>query len=129
MDCYSYKYCSCSYVELLPIHKKWYPKGKKIVPKDIVLTPLTLRQWYIGDGCLIKSKNANPRIRLYTNCFSIKDVEWLRGQLKMLGFKTTRRKINNEISISTYSTKNFIESLGKCPVKCYQYKFDYGKRI
>ena len=50
LNCFSYGYCSKSYVELLPIREQWYPNGKKIIPKAIKLTPLTVRQWYIGDG-------------------------------------------------------------------------------
>ena len=127
-DCSIYKYQSRSYVELLPIFKQWYPepKRKKIIPKDITLTSLTLRQFYIGDGCLIHKKK-RPCISLATCGFTIEDVEWLIKQLIKLGFKT-KRWANNAIGISTYSTKEFLDYIGSSPIKCYDYKWDYNKK-
>lgn len=118
----SYNYCSKAYPELKSLCNKWYSDGKKIVPKDIELTPLTCRQWFIGDGNLGQC-NKNPYIRLATCGFSISDVEWLVTQLNQLGFKVTRQSSYNRIYISTKSTPNFINYIGKCPVKCYQYKW------
>lgn len=123
---YAYQYASLSYVELLPIRKQWYPEGKKIVPKDIELTPLTCRQWVIGDGSLKHEKKRRPHIILATYGFVIEDVKWLVGQLIKLGFKATRQPNNNSIRISQYSTKDFLDYIGKCPVECYQYKWAYG---
>ena len=126
LDCYSYHYGSRRYVELLSIYQKWYPNNKKTIPKDIKLTSATCRQWYIGDGCLIHDKRSGrPFIILSTCAFPIKDVERLIEQLINLGFKTTRLPIKNIIRISAFSTKEFLNYIGKCPVKCYQYKFNY----
>lgn len=123
MNCYTYDYVSRAYPELLVIRKKWYPKGKKIVPRDIKLTPLTVRQWYIGDGSLVKSKF----ITLYTQCFTVYDVNWLVKQLRKLGFKANRQKRDNTIRISNKNTRktsrDFLDYIGKCPVKCYKYKW------
>jgi len=121
----SYSYTSRAYKELAFIYKKWYPEGKKIVPKDIRLTPITLRQHYIGDGSLNHKKHDRPYITLSTNCFTISDVEWLIKYLIELGFKALRRPARNDISISVYSTKEFLNYIGKCPVECYQYKWAY----
>lgn len=125
LDCYTYHYRSLSYVELLPIRKKWYPNGKKIIPRDLELTPLTLRQEYIGDGLLYHAHNGRPNISLYTCGFNISDVEWLIKQLIELEFKATRRPSDNSICISAYSAKDFLNYIGECPVKCYQYKWNY----
>lgn len=126
--CSTYEYRSLSYAELLPIRKRWYPKGKKIIPRDLELTPLVLRQEHIGDGSLEHVKIGRPRIRLATCGFPVNDVEWLVGQLNKLGFKSTRQKCNNTIYISPYSTKEFLDYIGKSPTKCYEYKFDYYKK-
>jgi len=120
---YFYTYKSRDYKELLLIHKKWYPEGKKIVPKDISLTPLTCRQWYIGDGSLKHFKNNNSTIRLATCGFIINEVDWLVKQLNEINIKSKRTPLSNEIYISICSTKEFLNYIGKCPVKCYQYKF------
>lgn len=129
MDCYIYQYLSRTYAELLPIQKRWYPNGKKIVPRDLKLTPITCRQWLIGDGSLIhQTKYGRSYLMLYTNGFPSLDVKWLVKNLNILGFKATRRSFNNSIGISVYSTQDFLNYVGPCPVKCYQYKWDYNKR-
>lgn len=124
---FSYSYQSRSYVELLPIRKKWYPNGKKIVPKDIKLLPSTIRQWYIGDGSLIHPKKGRPYILLCTKGFIVSDVKFLIKKLIELKFKATRELFQNRIHISTFSTEQFLKYIGNCPVKCYQYKFNYIK--
>jgi len=124
MDCYDYQYASLSYIELLSIHKQWYPNGKKIIPRNIKLTPETLRQHYIGDGSLIHKKKGKDSIILYTYGFLAFHVKWLVNELIKLGFKA-KRWGNNVIYISVYSTKEFLQYIGKCPVSCYQYKFNY----
>ena len=126
MNCYSYHYMSLSYKELLSIRKRWYPKGKKIIPRNLKLTPLVLRQEMIGDGSLKHPKNGRPCITLATCGFLTEDVKWLVEELNKLGFKATRHPNNNAIRISTYSTKEFLKYIGnKSPTKCYDYKFNY----
>jgi len=122
---YSYSSHSYTYKELLNIRKHWYPNGKKIVPRDINLTPLMVRQWYIGDGCLKRQKGCKPRIELNTCGFSISDVDWLVNQLKKINLKAVRWVTHNTIGISTHSAKTFLNYIGKCPVECYSYKFEY----
>ncbi len=123
----AYYYRSHSYPELLPIREQWYPNGKKVIPRDIELTPLTLRQHYIGDGSLQRSKKKNHStlVVLYTCGFAIPDVDWLVKQIIKLGIKATRGESRNRINISTYSTKDFLKYIGNCPVRCYQYKWAY----
>jgi hypothetical protein len=122
---YTYQYASRAYPELLLIRKQWYPEGKKIVPKDLKLTSLTCRQWYIGDGCLEHPISGKPHIRMGTYGFLIEDVKWLARQLINLGIKATRLPNNNTINISVYSTKDFIKYIENCPISCYQYKWAY----
>jgi len=118
-----YSYASISYKELSPIYKKWYPKGKKIVPEDLRLSPLTCRQWYIGDGSLSHPIDSGPFIRLATYGFPVLNVKRLVEELNTLGFKTTYQPKNNIIRISVRSTKNFLNYISSCPVSCYQYKW------
>ena len=115
-----YHYESRQYEELLPLYQKWYPEGKggKIVPEDLVLTPLICRQWYIGDGHLGEGRH----IDLCSMGFSKSDVERLKKQLYALGFKVTIDSQNN-IRISTYSGQSFLDYIGKCPIGCYGYKW------
>ena len=120
----AYHYNSLSYPELLTIREQWYPNNKKIIPKNIELSSLLLRQHYIGDGCLIHKKMRKPYIKLCTYGFSTTDVEYFIGKLKKMGIKANK-DIRNGIYISVYSVKDFLKYIGMCPVKCYQYKWEY----
>ncbi len=119
-----YSYHSRSYKKLYPLYRKWYINVEKAIPKNLELTPLTMRQHYIGDGSLIH-QNGNIRIILCTCGFSILNINWLVKKLNNLGFKAMRQPSLNTIHISTYSVKDFLNYIGKCPVNCYKYKFQY----
>lgn len=54
------------------LYKNWYPKGKKIVPRNIRITPTVLFHWFIGDG----SYN-DTEISFSTHSFSYNDVDYL----------------------------------------------------
>jgi hypothetical protein len=123
-DCYTYHYSSLNYIELLPLYKKWYPEGKKIIPRDIKLTPLTLRQWFIGDGTYYFTARRKRHLWLCSQGFTRLDVDWLVERLITLGFKSIRRLCSNRIRISSYSIKSFLNYVGPCPVQCYEYKWD-----
>lgn len=118
-----YHYDSCSYYKLSFLRKAWYPEGKKEVPRGLKLTPLVCRQWYIGDGCLVKSVRYNPTIILCTTGFPVSDVEWLVKQLWEIGILATRQHAQNVVSISRCSSRDFLHYIGECPVKCYRYKW------
>mgnify|MGYP001636530336 CR=1 FL=1 len=125
LDADYYYYQSLCYAEFLPYYERWYPNGKKSVPKDIKLTVTTLKFWYIGDGTLIHAPNSRDSIRLCTMGFSIPDVKFLVTQLSELGFKVTHQPAHNTILISTESTLDFLTYLQGSPVDCYKYKWDY----
>ncbi|MBA7573611.1 hypothetical protein ES708_15409 [subsurface metagenome] len=120
-----YQYKTKCYPELKEIRSKWYTNGKKIVPKDIKLTPLTCRQWYIGDGSLRHPIDAKPAIVLSTDNFTICNVELLVNKINILGLKATRYLSTNRIYIWANSTKIFLDYIGLCPVNCYKYKWAY----
>ncbi len=69
------------YSDLLQFNKRWYKNNKKIVPLDILLTPISCYWWYIGDG-YITDKN----VYLCTDCFTKKEVKFLINKLKEKGF-------------------------------------------
>ena len=122
-----YTYCSRNYIELLPFRMNWYPEGKKVIPRGVKLSPLTCRQWYIGDGSLCYKGRKNPCITLCTDAFPVYDVEWLVKQLQELGFSVTRQLARNRIYIAVCSTKDFLDYIGECPVRCYEYKWKGGE--
>jgi hypothetical protein len=106
----------------------WYPSGKKIVPRDIELTPLTCAHWFVQDGCNRKSRKTAI---LYTNSFLKKDVCFLIDKLKHdIGIDSYLRKEKlNQWSVAISNKdehySNFINTI-KPFVKwnCFQYKVD-----
>lgn len=113
-------------------HKRWYPEGKKIVPKDIILDKSTLLWWYLGDGSLYRKKSRPNyrRIVLCTQGFTPEDVDFLKSKLQELIGNDSIYTEDNQIVIAKRSLCNFIKIIGtKSPAICYQYKFDFGPYI
>lgn len=124
---FSYHYTSKSYPELVPLRKCWYPDGKKIVPKDLVLTPIMARQWYIGDGRLGDSAKKRPQISFSTCDFDKASINHLLKELGAKGFKVSHWPSSNKIGLSVYSVKDFLDYIGPCPKEiqnCYGYKWE-----
>lgn len=119
-----FHYASKSYPELASIRQRWYPEGKKIIPRDLELTPLRVRQWFLGDSHLAHPSGRRPHIEFTTNGFDVDSVEYLVEELRGQGFKATRRPANNTIGLSVYSVKDFLSWIGPCPISCYQYKWE-----
>ena len=110
--------------------KRWYPNGKKIIPKDIEINRDMLLWWYIGDGYLCRKK-IRPNYRraeLATDSFSMEDVYFIIDKLKLILGESSIYEENNEIMIGRQALVKFANLLGGVsPVKDYQYKFEFGR--
>lgn len=62
-----------AYVELQAERKRWYPGGKKVVPRDLLLTPMSVAHWFCGDG----TSSPEGSLSFCTNGFLPEDVEFL----------------------------------------------------
>lgn len=104
--------------ELPTLRGLWYPKGKKVVPQDIVLTPLTVRMWFIEDGCAIHH-NYVKNIELATNGFTEECVHFLVAKLNdTLQTERIYRTKANTIKLSErHVIKSFYEYIGNCPTE------------
>lgn len=62
----------------------WYPKQIKIIPQDLELSSVAVAHWIADDGNIGLSGTRNPRFttRLYTDCFTLLEVEFLRDLLQ-----------------------------------------------
>ena len=70
---------SNSSIQLKFLHDKWYTlEGRKIIPRDLKITPRILLHWYIGDGTL-----RNTQISLATYSFTREEVELLAEKIEM----------------------------------------------
>lgn len=111
----------------------WYINGKKHLPEDLILTPLTCLIWYIGDGGICHSIRSEY-IKLSTQCFSKEEQEKiLIPQLK--DFEATIMKAdlgkNGEqqyfIYIPHRKEKDFLNYIGNCPFEDYKYKWEIAE--
>lgn len=62
-------------------HKRWYVKGRKSIPQNLIITPTTLATWFADDGSAVIKKR-NYTVKLATQGFLKKEVEFLRRYLK-----------------------------------------------
>ena len=123
-----YKYNSRSYVELKYLYIKWYPFGFKIVPRDIELSPIVMRQWYLGDGYIGRNRKSNNVLNTLGFCtcgFHTDDIIFLKEKLEDMGLKCTI-KVDNSIIISVKKIWIVFNHMGFCPKEIeniYGYKF------
>lgn len=108
-------------------HHRWYKNGTKIVPDDVVLTPITVMAWFLGDGMYRKHRRRNPIVRFSTQSFSISELNDIlipRLEEHDLNFTITQR---NELICGTGVVDRFFDFIGKkSPIGCYNYKFPFG---
>jgi len=128
----SYKYKTIATPALGEFMRRFYPVCAKVVPPDINLTPITLRQWYIGDGYLGHRKGGRrPFITFCTEGFDNESVTILAQKLHGIGFKCSlrRRRDRYNIRLSSKVVKDFLDYIGPCPIECYAYKWDYEGKL
>ncbi|MBI4771356.1 MAG: hypothetical protein HY784_13350 [Chloroflexi bacterium] len=87
--------------------ERWYPQGKKRVPRDLVLTDITLAAWYLDDGSLGLYK-----IVFATNAFPVEDVAWLIGLLSDRGISSRVTTQNTILLTSEGRTRNLLNQIG-----------------
>lgn len=99
---------------------------KKTIPKDIELTPMTLRQWYIGDGL----NKRTGGIQLFPYSFLPSDRDFLKQKLEQLGFEI--KVVGTAFKMNMHNARKFLGYIGPCPIDCYKYKWvnveSYHKR-
>lgn len=118
----SFSFCTKRYSALLEFRNKFYKEnGERIIPKDLQLTPLICRQWFIGDGT-----NPESGMMLCTDRFNRNDVDFLISLLKEKDIDCTQIKCFNRIRICKSNKQKFLNYIGNCPEEIkhlYQYKW------
>lgn len=109
-----------SYREFRKFKERFYPVGRKIIPKDFKITPFKLRTWFIDDGW-----SNNYAIYIGAISRSEEELRNIQEQMKDKEIKMNIQGIKNN-KLRLYCGKDrhkFYNFIGKCPVKCYQYKW------
>lgn len=108
---------------LSSLRELWYPKGKKIVPEGITLTPLTVRMWFIEDGSAFTRSSGKKSVNFCTNGFEKGDTERLAEMLtSVLGVEGVRiNKAHGKGYLIVINKKAAIKALfdyiGNCPTE------------
>jgi hypothetical protein len=110
--------------------KRWYPRGKKIVPQDVRITPISILLWYLGDGSVGRHRRRgevfSTNLSLATCGFTPEEnKEILIPKLSKLGIRCLYGSSKNDIIICPDSIKTFFYIIGhKSPISCYDHKFN-----
>lgn len=122
-----FKIATKYYSELKDMQEAWYIDKVKHLPKDLQLTPLVCRQWYLGDGSVNRYPNGEiSGLMLWTMGFSEEEVCTLRKLLQEKGFVVSRQPSRNSLHIQHASVWPFLEWIGPLPEQAedvYGYKF------
>lgn len=105
-------------------YNRWYPNGKKCLPKDLMITPLTCLVWYIGDGCICHEKRSEY-IKLATHFYPKEDQENILLP-QMQQFEPSLMAAGNNqyfIYIPHKKEAEFLQYIGECPFSDYAYKW------
>ena len=110
---------------------RWYPDGKKSVPNDIRITPVSIMLWYLGDGSLSHAKGNFESLRFATCSFSISEInDVLIPKLNKFGINCIgaggQTELNDvRVRVCPESIGRFFDLIGhESPIPCYAYKFD-----
>src|SRR5947207_2878946 len=65
---------------------RWYPEWKKIVPRDVLLDPVSILHWYLGDGSLCVHRGYVKGAKFCALAFTDDERIFLGDGLRKLGF-------------------------------------------
>jgi len=102
----AYRFTTRSLPIFTIFYKRFFKNGRKIIPENLKLSPLTLAVWFMDDGT--KSRSS---IYLNTQQFSLKEQKLLQKMLlEQLGIETTLNKDKKywRIRVRTNSIKKFV---------------------
>jgi hypothetical protein len=138
-----YRFKTSNSSDLLQYYNRWYPNGKKVIPIDFKITPLSLLHIYLGDGYLLRH-HSGPNAKYWqpcicTNSFEVEDIENIFiKQLKDIGIesyiKMTKVSMSEKLypvtHIRTSSCSTFLDYIGQSPIKHFDYKWGlYRKTV
>jgi hypothetical protein len=110
-------------------HNRWYMNKIKFVPEDFILTPISLANWFMGDGSsTYNNQNAmhGVRINLSTEKFSSHDLDLLEAQLAKFEIYDIARVLcecgGYRLMIKTDFSSKFMDVVEPHMVTSFKYK-------
>jgi len=109
------------YKTFAELESKWYEQRSdgthfKVIPNDLKLTPISLLQWYIGDGYLVNLKGVPQRVQFCTDRYSNDEIVFLQECFKRdLGLDVQIDRHRRRLRIPKRMLNDFFEILPRCP--------------
>jgi len=103
------------------LRERWYRDGKKVVPKDLGMSPEFVLHWFLCDGACSVNRGSG-HMMLCTDSFERHEVESLQVMLQSVGIESSLMS-SRRIRVRQKSIGRFYEYIGDCPVKCMAYKW------
>lgn len=123
--------------KLSKIYNEWYAENlnrRKIVPKNIRLTPKMILHWFLDDGCSWYRKDRGaPDVEFCSESFSKEENLYLIKELRNLGLnswlnkKKLKETIGYRIRLANSSVERFFQLIGPCPIQSLEYKWKSKK--
>lgn len=116
-------------------YNRWYEKGKKDVPEDVILTSKMCLIWYIGDGCICTTSHKHSStLKISTHDLSyesqtnilVPQLKYFDANVKKVGVSKTGEN-QYSIFIPHYKIQDFLDFIGECPFSDYLYKWSFTK--
>lgn len=116
----AYRFFTKQHKDITDIFKLFYKDGRKIIPDNLKLDPLSLAIWYMDDG----SKSRDRNVYLNTQQFSINDQRKLLSCLRKMGIKARLNKDKKyyRIRILKESIDNFMKIIYPHIIPSMKYK-------
>lgn len=116
----AYRFTTRSLPLFTVYYEQFYRNGKKIIPLDLKLNPLSLAVWFMDDGTRIRSA-----YYLNTQQFTLPEQKFLQGLLlKSFGLESAlnRDKHYFRLRFTTASSKDLHKLIEPYLVDCMKYK-------
>ncbi len=116
----AYRFFTCQNEEISKIHRLFYQKGVKIIPKGLVLNPFILAVWYMDDG----SKTSKNDVYLNSQQFKMLEQKRLLYALRKIGIsgRINKDKKYYRIRIHKESIPDFVRIIRPIIVPSMNYK-------
>ena len=131
-DNHQWKFNTESNPDVISFRKLFYPKGVKIIPRnisDILISPLSLAIWYMDDGSLDFRPKSHYAFSLKTNAFTLEECRLLSkilddnfGIKSSVQYTLCRGKRYPQIYIGKNGRDQFRKTIAPFIINCFQYK-------
>jgi len=121
---------------LLPFYNRWYSRGTRQPPDDVIINSESVLNWFMDDGSSHhRRKTSNThQITITLSCegFDSDRIDMLVDRLNVYTKLPFRKSKCNSgcgyrITLSQSYSQKFFDYIGKCPVESMKYKWKYSE--